>query len=148
MRRSPALSAPSVREAALRVRPINSFRFPVWIWIAAAGLTLAAVIPILQASSATSTSAELQALERDRAGLEAEVRLIASQVGELASLQRVEDAARERLNLTPAVPTTVLHVDEPPPPRVLPRRLLRSESSSFESVRGWWQQALDLIVFD
>ena len=101
------------------------------------GLTLAAVIPILQASSATSTSAELQALENERAALQAEVRLIASQVGELASLQRVADAARERLRLTPAEPTTVLHIDAPPPPRVLPRRLLPPEDRTFETKLSW-----------
>ena len=148
MRRSPALTAPLAREAALRVRPIHSFRFPVWVWIAAAGLTLAAVIPILQASSATSTSAELLALDDQHAALQAEVRLIASQVGELASLQRVEDAARERLSLTPAQPTTVLHIDAAPPPRVLPRRLLPFETTTFPSEHEWWQQALELIVFD
>lgn len=148
MRRSPALSAPVAGETALRVRPIHGFRFPVWVWVAAAGLTLAAVIPILQASSATSTSAELQALENERTALQAEVRLIASQVGELASLQRVADAARERLRLTPAEPTTVLHVDAPPPPRVLPRRLLPPENSTFETRVSWWQQAVNSIVFD
>lgn len=148
MRRSAVLPTPSARQATLRVQPIHSVRIPIWVWVGAAGLAVAALLPIAQTSDATTTGATLQELERERAAAQAEVRLLASQVGELASLSRIEQAASERLHLTVARPTTVLHASTPPPERLLPVRFMPERETGPEESRAWWQRVLDVLVFD
>ena len=101
---------------------------------------------MVQSSDATQAGAQLQDLERERARLQAEVRLLASQVGQLAALNRVEQVAVERLGLTPARPTVVLEVDEPPPVRVLPSRYLPQRSESVTADLPPWQRLLDLLI--
>ena len=109
-------------------------------------LGLAALLPVLQSSDATQAGASVRELERERAGLQAEVRLLASQVGELAALSRVEEAATQRLGLTPARPTTILSVDAPPPGRLLPTRLLPRRDDPVVRTLPWWQQVLSVLV--
>ena len=144
--RSLALPAPLVRRAGGRVRPVQRTRLPLWIWVGLVGLTVAALLPVLQSSDAAATGATLAALERDRAGLQADVRLLASQVGELTALSRIEKVAGERLGLTPARPTTVLAVDQPPPDRLLPARFLPRRQAALELQPPWWQQVLDVLI--
>ena len=121
-------------------------RTPFWVWLGLLGMGMAALLPVLQSSDTTARAAALRDLERERATLNAEVRLLASQVGELAGLTRVEKVARERLGLTPAQPTTVLSVTEPPPGRLLPARFLPVREQSVEMALPWWQRVLDVLV--
>ncbi len=137
---------PVARRAALRLRPVQRTHLPLWVWIGLIGIALAALLPVLQSSQATSTGAELRALERARAAQQAQIRQLASQVGELAALARVETVARERLGLTPARPTTVLSVDAPPPDRLLPARFLPRREPVVETELPWWQQLVDVLI--
>ncbi|MEE9277797.1 MAG: hypothetical protein V3V06_05255 [Dehalococcoidia bacterium] len=137
---------PVARRAALRLRPVQRTHLPLWVWIGLIGIALAALLPVLQSSQATSTGAELRALERARAAQQAQIRQLASQVGELAALARVETVARERLGLTPAHPTTVLSVDDPPPDRLLPARFLPRREPVVETELPWWRQLVDVLI--
>ena len=148
MPRTSALPMPVARRVTLQVRPIRRASIPIWLWLGILSIAIAALLPILQTSDATERGAALRALEREGAALTAEVRLLSSQVGELASLARVDRVARERLGLTPARPTTLLAADTPPPARLLPARLLPPpEPAERESV-PWWQRALRLLIFE
>ena len=146
MRHATALSMPVARRASMRVRPVRRTRLPFWVWVGGVGIALAALLPVLQSSDATATAATLRALERERAGMQAEVRLLASQVGELTALSRIATVGRERLGLTPALPTTVLSVDIPPPERLLPVRFLPRRAELIERSLPWWQQVVDVLI--
>ncbi len=146
MRRTTALPLPVARRAALRVRPVRRGRLPHWVWIGVVGLAFAALLPVLQSSDATQAGARLRGLEQERASLQAEVRLLVSQVGELTALNRIGTVADERLGLTPARPTTVLSVDVPPPDQLLPTRFLPSRDVPVERALPAWQRWLGILI--
>ena len=137
---------PVARRAAMRVRPVHRARLPLWFWFAVLGLAFAALLPVMQSSDAASSSASLRTLERERAGLQADVRLLASQVGELTALARIDRVARERLGLTSAHPTVVLEVDQPPPDRLLPARFLPRRAEDPVRSLPWWQELVELLI--
>ena len=110
------------------------------------GLAIAAALPVLQSSDATATGAALRDLERQRAAAQAEVRELASQVGELTSLERVAAVAKTRLGLTPARPTVLLTVDTAPPERLLPARFLPRREAVVPDGAAWWQRLLDVLI--
>jgi hypothetical protein len=160
MRRSSALPLPGLKagpglgirsgslgsRALRRVHPVQRGRLPIAVWIGVIGIAFAALLPVLQTSDATSAAASQRGLERDRARLQAEVRLLASQVGELSALNRVADVAQTRLNLVPARPTVVLTVKETPPPRLLPARFLPQQDLELVETLPWWQTLFDVFV--
>lgn len=152
MRRATALPLPGVRRGSLRgralrqVRPVQRGRLPAAIWLGLIGIAFAAFLPVLQTSEATSAGSAARELERGRDRLQAEVRLLASQVGELTALSRVERVARERLDLVPARPTVVLSVESPPPARLLPARFLPARSLDLREALPWWQSLFDVLV--
>jgi hypothetical protein len=126
--------------------PVRRTRLPMWVWVGVVGLALAAALPVLQSSDATATGATVRQMERQRAGAQAQVRQMASQVGELTSLEHVAAVAKERLGLTPARPTVVLHVDTPPPERLLPARFLPRRDQVAEAIPTWWKRLLDVVI--
>lgn len=147
MRGATALPMPVARRAATRVPlPVRRARLPLWIWVAVLGLSIAALLPVAQSSDATATGATVRELERQRAATQAEVRQLASQVGELTSLERVAAVATERLGLTPARPTLVLHVGTPPPERLLPARYLPRQQEVIATTAAWWQRFMDVLI--
>lgn len=152
MRRATALPLPGVRRGSLRgqalrrVRPMQRGRLPVAIWLGVVGVAFAAFLPVLQTSDATSAGSAARELERGRNRLQAEVRLLASQVGELTALSRVERVARERLDLVPARPTVALPVELPPPARLLPARFLPARGLELREALPWWQSLFDVLV--
>ena len=147
MRHATALPMPVARRAATRVpAPVRRARLPLWVWVGVIGLSIAAVLPVAQSSDATATGATVRDLERQRAAAQAEVRQLASQVGELTSLEHVAAVARERLGLTLARPTVILEVDAAPPERLLPARFLPRRHEAVETTAAWWQQLLDVLI--
>ena len=142
-----AMPLPVARRAAMRVPPpIRRARLPLWVWVGVVGLAIAAALPVLQSSDATATGAALRDLERQRAAAQAEVRELASQVGELTSLDRVAAVAKTRLGLTPARPTVLLTVDTAPPERLLPARFLPRREAVVPEGATWWQRLLDVLI--
>jgi cell division protein FtsL len=152
MRRTTALPLPGVRRGSLRsqalrqVQPVQRGRLPAAIWLGVIGIAFAAFLPVLQTSDATSAGSAAHELERARDRLQAEVRLLASQVGELTALSRVERVARERLGLVPARPTVALEVEPSPPARLLPARFLPTRSLDLREALPWWQSLFDVLV--
>ena len=146
MEKSPALQLPITRQASLRVRPTQNRRVPLWAWIGVVGLAFAALLPILQSSAATESGAQQLSLENERSALQAEVRLLASKVGELAALNRIGNVASGRLGLTQAQPTTVLSVDTPPPVQLVPTRYLPSRDVPVDQVIPTWARWLEILI--
>lgn len=135
------------REAITTQRRIYG-RLPLWAWLSIFGLCFAAVLPVLQTSGQTEAGRRLLELEAQREALRSEVRGLAADVGQLASLQRIEYEARERLGLIPAPPTHVIRVDHPPPARTLPARFEPIFEPSESSGPPLWQPILDALIID
>ena len=121
-------------------------RIPLWAWVGMVGLAFAALLPILQSSAATKSGAQQQTLEGERSALQAEVRLLASKVGELAALNRIGEVASDRLGLTQAQPTTVLSVDTPPPVQLVPTRYLPSRDIPVNHEIPTWVRWMEILI--
>ncbi len=137
-------------------RPRYTGRMPAWAWIAVFGLCVAATLPVLRTSSVTESGTELRALEAERERLHSEIRSLVAHVGQLGSLTRVRLQAEERLNMVPARPTVVLDVEQPPPARTLPARLLPlsplvsagGDALATTTDRTEWSSFFDLLIFE
>ena len=104
------------------------------------------VYQVLQTSRIAETGYELLALERERARLAAEVRLLEGQVAELS---RGDDLARRAATELGMVGTTTLltvAVDVPAPPTLrLPERYVRPLEEPPESPASLWRTLLDRL---
>jgi cell division protein FtsB len=112
-------------------------------------LAVAAAFQVNQLSSATSTSYEINELNRQRAARQAENRELEAEVAALSSLARVDIEARLRLGLVPAERTLYLEVNQPVPERqTLPSRFLPQEPPT--TTRGGepgWKRLLRILPF-
>lgn len=120
-------------------------------WVVGAVLLAAvsAALPVLQSSSATSRGFDVQALNAQRAQLEAEITLLETDVARLTSLARIERRAKE-IGLVPAdalgVEPVYVTVDEPGPvPAKIPAEYLPEPSVEREGLVPWWRSLLDWL---
>ncbi len=108
----------------------------------AVALTTAAVIALLQvvqSGSFAHTGQMLQQLEAERSTLKAEVHDLEAEVAALASLERTERVARERLGMVPARHVEHISVEvEAPSGPLLPRPLVEP-SAETQPDEPWWQ---------
>jgi hypothetical protein len=106
---------------------------------------VAALLPLVQSSGATSTAGDIRALEQAKTDWRARVRALELEVAGLGSLNRIEQEATQRLKMAPPKETHFIRIDVPAPePRRLPSRYLPrttepegSGSSVFETLFGW-----------
>jgi cell division protein FtsL len=84
--------------------------------VAAAVVGIAAFIPLIQDSGATTKGYELRDLERERNEWRARVHDLESEVAALGSTERVRREATERLGMAPPAKTIYLGVGVPAPP--------------------------------
>jgi len=106
---------------------------------------IAALLPLVQSSGATTTAGNIQALEQEKTSWQAQLRELETQVATLGSLNRIEAEARDRLGMEPPQVTHYITVDVPPPEsQKLPSRFLpnehpkpQSESSLWKDLFGW-----------
>lgn len=112
-------------------------------------LSVVAVIALLQvvmSSSFTHTGAKLQTLEVQRSDLQAQIYDLEAEVAALASLERTERMAKERLGMIAARNQTYLSVEvEAPSGPLLPRPLLDLEAPAQADPEPWWRSLLDLL---
>src|SRR5581483_4099377 len=122
--------------------------------LAAAFVIGVAVLQVNQFSRATSTSYEIEALNRERAAKQARNYELEAEVAQLSSLGRVEWDARTRLHLVPAERRLYIDVNQPVPDRqTLPTRFLPSGTDAEPadgagaSARGpWWERILATLL--
>jgi cell division protein FtsL len=118
---------------------------PVILILAAMMVGVAALLPLVQSSGATSTAGDIRALEQDKTDWRARVRALELKVAGLGSLNRIEQEATARLKMAPPKETHYIRIDAAAPePRRLPSRYLpqtpspeESGSSVFEKLFGW-----------
>ncbi|MEX0682373.1 MAG: hypothetical protein WD904_09680 [Dehalococcoidia bacterium] len=118
---------------------------PVILIVAAVIVGVAALLPLVQTSIATTTGGSISRLEREREDWQARLHEQEVSVAQLGSLERVEREARDRLQMVTPDNVNYLRVDAPAPaPHRLPSRYLPAEpaqpdtgSSLWEDVFGW-----------
>jgi cell division protein FtsB len=112
----------------------------------AVALLLAAAIALLQvvlSSSFANTGEALQRLEERRAVLSAEAYDLEAEVAALASLERTERDARDRLGMVPAGSPAYIVVDVTSPAGpLLPRPLVSVSSEAKGAGKPWWRSLL------
>ena len=124
---------------------LHAPNLPVVLLIAGVAVALAALLPLVQSSSATTTAGRIAQLERQKADWQARTRELEAEIATMGSLDRIEKEAVERLHMAPPTEAYYITVDVPPPEeRKLPSRFLppaqeREEggSSLWEDLFGW-----------
>jgi hypothetical protein len=118
---------------------------PVLLIVAAMAVGMAALLPLVQTSGATTTAGRIRELEQQRRDWQAQLHEQEVRVAELGSLDRVDKEARERLKMVPPTEIHYFRVDAAAPePHKLPSRFSPEEptyseagSSLWEDVAGW-----------
>lgn len=140
-----AIHRPLPRVATPRTRPAAPRSVPAlgrpnwWVWCGIAIVGLSALVPVLQSSTVTSEGFSMQRSQADVSRLNAQISILESEIGEMTSLNRIEQRAQE-LGLQPATNPTFLHVDVAgPAPAKIPASYLPAPSTTQEAPASWWQ---------
>ena len=138
-------TAPKAHRESAFIQALRSPSLPVLLTLCAVAVGLAAFIPLIQSSVATTTNSNVQRLDQERIDWEARLHELELDVATMGSLDRIEREAIERLHMTPPQETRYTTVDVPAPEqRRLPSRFLPPEpapeepgSSIWEHLFGW-----------
>lgn len=118
----------------------SGLSFPVLLVIASVLVGLAALLPLVQSSGATSTAGTVHQLEEEKADWRARTRQLELEIATLGSLSRIEQEAAARFKMMAPKDVRYIRVDAPPPEgRRLPSRFQPegAESSKKESSTLW-----------
>jgi hypothetical protein len=118
---------------------------PALLTLAALVIGVAALLPLIQSSSATSTAGDVRRLESERNDMRARLRALELEVAQMGSLTRIEQEAASRFAMGPAKQQHYIAVDAPAlEPRKIPSRYLpepaeqTSDSPSLiEDIADW-----------
>ncbi len=115
--------------------------------MAVVAIGLAGALSLLPSSQATSTSFQIRQLEMARDDWRARLHELEAETASLASLERIDRDARERLGMVPPTETTYITVDLPAPEKqILPARFLpATEGERKEEQKSWWESLLDFL---
>ena len=138
-------TAPNTEGASAPAGILRAPSLPLLLTIAALAIGLAALLPLVQSSSATSTNGNIQRLEKEKTDWQARLREIELEVAGLSSLNRIEQEARTRLGMVQPEETTYITVPGPAPltwrlpGRFLPVAIEQPEpgSSLWDKAFGW-----------
>jgi cell division protein FtsL len=109
-------------------------------------VAIIALLQVVMSSSFAHTGAKLQTLEAQRSDLQAQIYDLEAEVAALASLERTERMARERLGMIPAKNLSYLSVEvEAPSGPLLPRPLLDLDAPDQSDPAPWWRTILDQL---
>jgi hypothetical protein len=118
-----------------------------WLIGALLVASAAAMLPVVQNSSATSEGFDLQAYQRQEAALKANISLLEADVARLTSLKRIERRARE-IGLVDATDPIFVHVNEPgPAPAKLPSEYLPRLEPQRGEPDSWWKPLVGWLPF-
>jgi hypothetical protein len=118
-------------------------------WLIAALLvaSAAAMLPVIQNSSATSEGFDLQAYQAREASLRSDISLLEADVARLTSLKRIERRARD-IGLVEATDPIFVAVTEPgPAPAKLPAEYLPRPEPARGAPEPWWKPLVNWLPF-
>jgi cell division protein FtsL len=118
---------------------------PVALILAALVIGVAALLPLVQSSGATSIAGNIHLLEQQKTDAQARLRELEVEVAQLGSLNRIEQEAKARFKMGPPNEVHYIRVDAPAPQEDrLPSRFLPPQpqhadngSSLWEDLFGW-----------
>ncbi|HEY5626173.1 MAG TPA: hypothetical protein VIT93_06765 [Dehalococcoidia bacterium] len=117
---------------------LQGTNIPVILIVAALIVGVAALLPLVQTSLATSTGGNISRLEQLREDWQARLHEQEGRVAEMGSLDRIEREAKVRLKMVAPDSVTYLNVDAPAPaPHRLPSRYRPPEKELVESGSLW-----------
>jgi cell division protein FtsB len=120
---------------------------PLALIAAAIAVGLAALLPLIQSSGATSTNSRVHQLRQELTDWDARTQALEADVATLGGLERIENEAARRFKMVPPQETIYLQVEvAEPEPRKLPSRFqppseARPEpegSSIWDRLFGWF----------
>ena len=117
---------------------LQDSNIPVILILVTLVVGIAALLPLVQTSLATSTGGNVSRLDQLREDWQARLHEQELIIAELGSLNRIEDEARGRLKMVAPDKVTYLSVDAPAPaPNKLPSRYLPAEKGTVDSESLW-----------
>ena len=120
---------------------LRSPSLPTLLIISALAIGVAALVPLVGSSIATTTNGNVDRLERQRFDWQARVQERELEVAASAGLNRIETAAREELGMVEPEETRYITVPvAAPEPRRLPARYLPQSPEGTESEPALWER--------
>lgn len=141
-------AVPQAATRAPAIGPSIGTRLPLAM---AAALVLIAVtavglLQVLQTSRTATIGYDLRTLERERATLAAEVRLLEADVARMSRINEVRRQAIERLGMVEPEQTLRIAVTEPAPRVIpLPERYVSLEEQTAPVSAAWWERLLSRL---
>ena len=127
---------------------LHSPNLPIVITVAAMIVSIAALLPILQSSGATTTAGQINNLQQQRDNWQAQIRELEVDVASLGSLDHLENDARNRLHMeTPAVVHYIPVPAPAPAPQRLPSRYLPPSAQQHSAGASLWDDFLGWLPF-
>jgi len=124
----------------------SSSTLPVILIVAAVVVGIAALLPLLQSSGATSTAGHIRGLEQQREDMEALLHQQEVEVARLGSLERIEQEARIRLKMGSPRTIHYFSVDAAAPaPHRLPSRFLPPQEQPGDTGTSLWEDVIDWL---
>src|SRR5438105_15561912 len=125
----------------------RSPNLPVMLTIAAMVIGLAALLPLVQNSGATTTAGKITQMEQQKTADQAKLRELELNVATLGSLDRIEHEAKTRLQMETPKEVHYLAVDAPPPEqRKLPSRFLPEEQKQVQAGSSFWKSMFGWLI--
>jgi cell division protein FtsL len=130
---------------AQKTTPLSEFvrspSLPVLLTVSALAIALAALLPLVQSSDATTTNGNIQLLQQEKADWQARLHALELEIATLGSLDRIEREAITRLHMKAPEQTHYITVNVPAPePRRLPSRFLPQQTEQQESGSSVWDK--------
>ncbi len=120
---------------------LRSPSLPLLMTLAALAVGVAALLPLLQSSGATTTNGNVQRLEQIHADWQARVNELEVEVATLGGLERIEKEAISRFKMVAPTETVYITVPVPAPqPQRLPSRFLPAQEEPGPAKKSWWDR--------
>ena len=126
---------------------LRSPALPVLLTLAAVVIGVAALLPLIQSSSATSTAGEVRTLEIERNDQRARLRALELEVAQMGSLGRIEQEAAARFKMGPAKQQHYIAIDAPAlEPRKIPSRYLPEQTDEAADSPSLLEDVVDWMI--
>jgi cell division protein FtsB len=121
---------------------------PVILLIAAMIVGLAALLPLVQSSGATTTAGSITQLQQQHDDWQARLEEEQAKIAQLSSMNTIRQEATTRLKMVEPAETHYITVDaSAPAPDPLPSRLLPQQQPPATAGKSLWDDILDRLPF-
>jgi hypothetical protein len=126
---------------------LRSPALPALLTLAALAIGVAALLPLIQSSSATTTAGDVRTLEIQRNDMRARLRALELEVAQMGSLSRIEQEAAARFGMGPAKQQHYIAIDAPAlEPRKIPSRYLPEQAEPASDSPSLVEDVVDWLI--